>query len=415
MPARRKPEFLPSQDKSNANKGTDRGRAALKESLQKLKAGRGILLDKNGVAIAGNKTLAMAHELGIEILPVETDGTQLIATVRTDLNLEKDAAARELAWADNRIAQLDLDWDLEALQQSLEDGIELSWLWDEEELDALLDGDEQAEEDQDAVDDLINQAETGQIESRVKLGEIWALGRHRIACGDSTDEGNIKALLGDSLKNVSMIWADPPYGISVVSRGGTNSDSASPGFNKGKVGANHSVSANLYAPIIGDDSTKTAVNAFIVCQFIDAVQIWWGGNFYASNLPDSAHWIVWDKVSDFNQFADAELAWTNQSGALRIFRHQWAGMVKASEQGERRVHPTQKPVALAEWCFEKYGSAKDLIFDPFVGSAPSIIAAQKMAGDRTVFGFELAPAYVEVICQRFETFTGQTAKLIGTL
>ena len=90
-------------------------------------------------------------------------------------------------------------------------------------------------------------------------------------------------------------------------------------------------------------------------------------------------------------------------------------MIKASERGEKRVHPTQKPVALCEWCFEKYGSDNDLIFDPFLGSGISIIAAQKMEGDRTVYGFELSEDYCEVIIQRYENFTGDIAKLVGRL
>jgi DNA modification methylase len=90
-------------------------------------------------------------------------------------------------------------------------------------------------------------------------------------------------------------------------------------------------------------------------------------------------------------------------------------MIKASEHGEKRVHPTQKPVALCEWAFEKYGDSDDVIFDPFLGSAPSIIAAQKMEGDRTVYGFELSIDYCEIIIQRFEKFTGIEAKLVGRL
>jgi DNA modification methylase len=80
-----------------------------------------------------------------------------------------------------------------------------------------------------------------------------------------------------------------------------------------------------------------------------------------------------------------------------------------------RVHPTQKPIALCEWAFDKYGKPDDVIFDPFLGSAPSIIAAQKMEGDRTVYGFELSPDYCEVIILRYENFTGDVAKLVGSL
>jgi DNA modification methylase len=65
--------------------------------------------------------------------------------------------------------------------------------------------------------------------------------------------------------------------------------------------------------------------------------------------------------------------------------------------------------------FECFTEPDDLIFDPFLGSAPSIIAAQKMDGDRTVYGMELSPEYIEIICRRFESFTGITAELAGHL
>ena len=79
------------------------------------------------------------------------------------------------------------------------------------------------------------------------------------------------------------------------------------------------------------------------------------------------------------------------------------------------VHPTQKPVSLLERAFNNHLPKGTICFDPFLGSAPSIIAAQKMEGDRTVYGFELSPAYCEVILQIFEKLTGIEPKLIGKL
>lgn len=109
------------QDKRNANKGTDRGRAALKQSLERLGAGRSVLVDKHGVAIAGNKTLEAAGELGLtKTVEVETDGSTLVVVKRTDLDLETDIKARELAFADNRVGELDLEWDPEVLKTDLE-------------------------------------------------------------------------------------------------------------------------------------------------------------------------------------------------------------------------------------------------------------------------------------------------------
>src|ERR1041384_588040 len=89
-------------DTHNANQGTQRGRGLLEKSLRQYGAGRSILADKNGVIIAGNKTLETAADLGLPVKVVETDGTELVVVQRTDLDLTRDKAARELAYADNR-------------------------------------------------------------------------------------------------------------------------------------------------------------------------------------------------------------------------------------------------------------------------------------------------------------------------
>jgi DNA modification methylase len=90
-------------------------------------------------------------------------------------------------------------------------------------------------------------------------------------------------------------------------------------------------------------------------------------------------------------------------------------MIKASEHGQKRVHPTQKPVALFTWCAEKYGQPGDIVFDPFLGSGISVIGCEQLNDDRTVFGFELSPEYMEITCRRYELLTGDTAKLVGHL
>jgi DNA modification methylase len=282
-----------------------------------------------------------------------------------------------------------------------------------------FDSTEQQEENEEEIAELLDKVD--EIESRVKLGEIWQLGRHKICAGDSTIEGNVRALLGDRFGDVGVIWSDPPYGINAVDPntgqvGGLGKTGtygyAFGGDKSGKKG----IKNKKYAPIIGDGTIDTAVASSLLCLelFPKSFILFWGANNYSSVLPNSNGWIVWNKETDA-LFADAELAWTNNKGAVRMFTHKWSGVCKASEHGQKRVHPTQKPVALCEWCFEKYGQPDDLIFDPFLGSAPSIIAAQKMEGDRTVYGFELSEAYCEVICQRFFNLTGIEPKLIGRL
>jgi DNA modification methylase len=218
-------------------------------------------------------------------------------------------------------------------------------------------------------------------------------------CGDSTDVNHV-----DTLRNgaqVKMVYTDPPYGINIVQ----GAQVGGGGPVGGTVGGGKVVKTTKYRPVINDDSTQTAIDAYNLCAAMEIpIHIWWGGNYYASALPDSSCWIVWDKENTGN-FADAELAWTNQPTAVRIFKHMWNGMLRASERGSGvRVHPTQKPVALAAWCFKQYGDPDDVVMDLFGGSGSTLMACQET--NRVCLTMELDPAYVDVICRRWQEHTG---------
>jgi DNA modification methylase len=251
------------------------------------------------------------------------------------------------------------------------------------------------------------------IESRVKPGEIWQLGRHKIACGDSTIESNVRALLGDRFGDVGMVWADPPYGMNL----NTNNKRGTKDTYNGVTDKNR----KNYPPIIGDNidfNPTHFLTMFSYCQ----EQFWWGADYYAEYLPakNDGSWLVWDKRAGIEEIefslSSFELCWSKTKHRRDVIRIKWFG-IQGTEQEDvkTRIHPAQKPVTLVKWCFGKYGSSDDLIFDPFLGSAPSIIAAQQMEGDRTVYGFELSVDYCEVICQRFFNLTGIEPVLVGHL
>lgn len=109
---------------------------------------------------------------------------------------------------------------------------------------------------------------------------------------------------------------------------------------------------------------------------LDRPLIAWGANHYASKLPDSASWLIWDKRDQrvVNDQADCELAWTNLGGPARMFVYYWNGFSRESEIG-KHYHPTQKPEALCEFVFghaEKRKRLKrgDTVLIPYTGSFP---------------------------------------------
>jgi site-specific DNA-methyltransferase (adenine-specific) len=114
-------------------------------------------------------------------------------------------------------------------------------------------------------------------------------------------------------------------------------------------------------------------------------QIIWGCNYFNYNFPPGR--IVWDKCNGKTDFSDCEIAVCSIYDSVRLFRYMWNGMMqgKSIEEGyiqqgnkklnEKRIHPTQKPVALYRWIFEKYTERGMKILDTHVGSASSLIAA----------------------------------------
>jgi len=125
-------------DTKNANKGTQRGRGLLEKSLRQYGAGRSVLTDRGGNLIAGNKTVEIAAEIDLPIRVVQTDGRELVVVQRTDLDLDSKEG-RELALADNRVSETNLQWNLEGLQLLADEGVALDEFWSDIELDRLLD------------------------------------------------------------------------------------------------------------------------------------------------------------------------------------------------------------------------------------------------------------------------------------
>lgn len=128
-------------DKDNANKGTERGGYMLDHSLEEYGAGRSVLADKHGNIIAGNQATGAANAKGFGVKVVQVTGDELVVVQRTDLDLydEEDHRARGLALADNRVAQVNLSWDAEAIARASLGGSKTDKLWFPTELDQLQD------------------------------------------------------------------------------------------------------------------------------------------------------------------------------------------------------------------------------------------------------------------------------------
>ena len=185
------------------------------------------------------------------------------------------------------------------------------------------------------------------------------------------------------LGKFDLLLTDPPYGIGVDKLMHSNS---------GKQGGNAAAPKRHYAATDWDHAppVEDLLEYVAVCD----LAVVWGGNYFA--LPPARCMLVWDKVNGDNKFADAELAWTNIDGAVRIKRHLWNGMLRKDKE-QRYTHPTQKPLEVMKWCI---GFAPDAqtILDPFAGSGTTGRAAKDLQRKCTMI--ELEERYCEIAANR---------------
>ena len=199
--------------------------------------------------------------------------------------------------------------------------------------------------------------------------------------------GECRLILGDCLEilptlgKVDAVVTDPPYGIAYSHGAGGGKLARSTQFD--------------HHPLVGDDKS---FDPSPWLQFGETLLF--GANHYADKLPASSFWLVWDKRDGVcsNDQADCEFAWVKGKGNARIIRHLWNGMLKASERGEVRSHPTQKPVAVMEWCLGFISG--HTILDPFMGSGTTGVACVKLG--RRFIGIEIEPKYFDIACKRIE-------------
>jgi site-specific DNA-methyltransferase (adenine-specific) len=180
-----------------------------------------------------------------------------------------------------------------------------------------------------------------------------------------------------------VVMTDPPYGIKHPT-------------NYHDRGRDKMAACANYVEVKGDN--KPFDPAWLLA--LDKPMILWGANHYASRLPDAGGWLVWDKLRPHTlDQATAELAWTNFVKGVRVFRHIWHGMIRASEKGKGVLtHPTQKPVALAEWCIALKWFPQGVVFDPYAGTGSTLVGCRNM--ERKCIGVEIEEAYCEVIATR---------------
>lgn len=323
---------------------------------------RPIVVNKDMVVLGGNMRLKACEEAGIEQVPI-IFADNLTEEQQKEFIIKDNSSFGE--W----------DWDLLANEWETQDLIDWGLdIPDDWAADEVL----EAEEDNfEAGDD---------IQTDIVLGDLIEIGEHRLLCGDSTDSDQVAKLIADN-KKIS-IYTDPPYGIN----------------EKGDRSERGGLTQGNNLKDFKDDSIQYAVDAYNLMRTYKPIkEVWWGANYYCHHLPQTNNWLVWDKRVEEKQSdtqSDCELAWVSDGhSSVRIFRHLWKGLIKGSEHGQKRVHPTQKPIELASHCFNRYDMG-DTILDLFGGSGATMVACEQT--NRKCLMMEFEPHYCQVIIDRMK-------------
>ena len=179
-----------------------------------------------------------------------------------------------------------------------------------------------------------------------------------------------------TLGTFDLLLTDPPYGLGEKLRGGVT------GMMEGRfnsmvdAGWDVTPSRDVYEMMLG------VADEFIV----------WGAHYACGAFPPSPCLLVWDKMNGTNPMADCEVAFTSMGGGARMFsRHHF------SKGCGGKVHPTQKPLPVIQWCLGFFKDAQTII-DPFAGSCTTAVAAKREGRKATCI--EINEKYCEVGANR---------------
>lgn len=360
----------------------------LRESLMRFGLVEPIIININkerkDIVIGGHQRLKIWEELGND----EIDCNQI------DLTLDKE---RELNIRLNKNGG------------SFDDDLIKEYFDYEELTEWGFTPDELFEPDKKIIDGLIEDDKIPEVkESKVKRGDIWQLGEHRIMCGDSTNSDDVEKLMNG--EKADMVFTDPPYGVS---------------YTGGLKDGNNGLENNNRQMIKNDDVDLYYQAVAIANNFSNGVVFM----FYADTVPFGLYrgiedvkgeivaLIIWKKKGGYGALGAAYkpnhepcIIWkpkgtkTNFIGSTTETR-----VWEIDKDGKNKLHPTQKPIEVSLRAIKNHKA--DIVLDMFLGSGSTLIAAEKL--NRKCYGMELDEKYCDVIIERWEQFTGKKAEKIS--
>ena len=308
------------------------------KDLPQMLAIRPIVVNTDMVVLGGNMRLKACKEAGLKEVPIII-ADNLTEEQQREFLIKDNVSGGEWDWQ-----MLANDWDTEQLNDW---GLDIPNFEPEQVLEAV-------EDDYEIPDE---------IQTDIVLGDLFEIGEHRLLCGDSTDINKVELLMNGYKCN---LLTDPPYGIKA---------------NKQTLGTGKKQFHR------GDDWDNEVPDFFYALALIDKAIIW-GGNYFTNRLDVTNDWLCWHKKNDGLSFSEFEMAWSNLGKNCRMLSHHWGG--------EKKEHPTMKPLKVMEWCINFLDDKP--ILDLFLGSGSTMVASHQLK--RKCYGMELDPKYCQVIVDR---------------
>jgi DNA modification methylase len=351
--------------------------------------------------IGGHQRLLAARRLGLTTVPV----------VYVDLTAEQ---ARLLGLALNKISG---SWDDALLARLLADlgampDVDLSLSgFDENEVEELLRSLETREKrERPEAFDLDEALDTATKAPRTKPGNLWALGEHRILCGDATQAPDLARVLGG--RQAGMAFTDPPYNVALGDHGGQQR-----GARRRRIAndALDPVAWEGFVRVWARNLLTSTDGAIYCCMSSKELAL-------VSRIlsEEGGHWsdtIIWAKDRFVLGRADYQRAYEPiWYGWREGSEHHWCGdrdqddVWTIARPSDSPLHPTTKPLALMERAIQNSSRDGALVLDPFAGSGSTLIACERTG--RVCSGIELDSIYVDVAVARWERFSGQTAERV---
>ena len=370
---------------------------------------RPIIVDANGVILGGNQRFAACKVLGMTELPS--------SWVRTAEGLT-DAQRKRFVIVDNAPEGMAGEWDLDALlaDWQVPDLGDLGF--DMADLAASLPTGEEVD-----AEPQTDRAEELRQEWGVEAGQLWALGDHRMMCGDSTRAEDVARLMGGV--KADLCFTSPPYGAS-------NSAKLRDHYKKGVADRDsfyrdHADDPESWPDLMAGwfDVVRPCVAAVICNVQMLADNKRHMVRWLSDRVDDLVDVIVWDKINPPPQMQRCVLSNAFEflfvfggNGSRSIpcsdFHGTIQNIVRIDPHGGNKfldVHRAVMPVTLPAWILRDLCPKASSVLDPFLGSGTTLIAAEQLG--RKCYGLEISPAYCAVVLQRFQDATGKVPTLVA--